>query len=105
MVRICFPRRFLRLGIKRYLNGYKTKFSESKLIVFTVDTRWVRPSLVNLVTNKGSRDICSPMNRINGSITSTKSSRDQHNGTRKAQSGKKNTKSVVWVLGGVGAHR
>lgn len=71
--------------------------------LFTVETSWVRPSLVNFVTNDGSRDICRPMNRISGSIMSVKSSSDEDIGIRVVQSGKKNTKSIVDVLGGVGA--
>ena len=47
--------------------------------------------------------MCGPIKRISGSTTSSRSSKEPHTGTRAAQSGKKNTNSVVLVAGGFGA--
>lgn len=45
------------------------------------------------------------MNLRSGSTTSTRSLKLEEIGTRSVQSGKKNVKSTVLVLGGVGAHK
>lgn len=72
---------------------------------FTVELICKRPSLRNFVRNSGSRETCSPMKRNNGSITSMRSSTVEHMGTCSTQSGKKKTKSLELVPGGVGAHK
>src|ERR1700722_5612721 len=71
----------------------------------TVVIRCVFPNLKNLVKNEVSRWTCNPTNLIMGSRTSTRSSKSEQIGTHVVQSGKKNTNSVVAVLGGVGAQR
>ncbi len=72
---------------------------------FTVEMICKRPSLRNFVRNNGSRETCSPIKCNNGSITSMRSSTLEQMGTCSTQSGKKKTKSLELVLGGVGAHK